>query len=219
MEYAPVELPKPPVPYTCRWRFTAKSRLYHHSERQNRKKAIDATRLMFLEVVDLLKAGDGHNSQVFAGIQLVAKIYDPLYFDDDKGELPGQWTPKVYESYSLIRMILIEHIPGISMADACTIVDIESRIYERNIWPSGLEPRNVIIQSPAGDQPRVAFLDFCHALFNRRRDDLLSLQLNFFLGEYISPPNQRPSITAEFAHTVAIFTPGMRERWSNEWLK
>jgi hypothetical protein len=56
-----------------------------------------------LEAIDLLKAGDGHNSQVSTarlldfestsdllpqkGTILVAKIYDPLYLDDEEGHL------------------------------------------------------------------------------------------------------------------------------------
>lgn len=150
-----------------------------------------------LEVIDLLKAGDGHNSQVFTvrlldfesisgllpqkGTILVTKIYDPLYLDDDEGhlnpflcvdkyyiheanayialsELQGQGIPRYYGSYSFIlsvdllqsrtvRMILVEHIEGITIADSRpsdfpqsvrqsilkSIVDLESQIYEKDI--------------------------------------------------------------------------------------
>ncbi|PYI25502.1 hypothetical protein BP00DRAFT_440714 [Aspergillus indologenus CBS 114.80] len=244
-----------------------------------------------LEVTGTLQAGDGHNSQVLTvevldstspslsrkGTSLVAKIYDPLYFDDDDGyldpfrcmdkyytheanaypalrELQGRGIPTYFGSYTLslpvdddrsraVRMILIEYVPGVTMADAQPgdfsqgdrqtimkeIVDLESR------------PRNVILRSPAassdddGDQQfRVVFVDLAHALFNRRRDDPLTLTLNYFLGEYISPllrwKNSRrlaspfedwvdwewdPWLTAEFAHTVTSITPEMRERWAD----
>ncbi|EAW21079.1 uncharacterized protein NFIA_062400 [Aspergillus fischeri NRRL 181] len=217
------------------------------------------------------------------GTRLVAKVYDPLYFNDDEGylnpflcmdkyytheanaymflsEFQGQWIPKYYGSYSLnlsvdsvhtrtVRMILVEHIQGITMADSeprnfsqsarqsilKSIVDIESRIYEKDILLTDLEPRNIIISSPDSDQPRVVFIDFAHALFNRRRDDPIPFELNDFLGEYISPLlrwNKSKDrdyafldwidwdwdhwLNAEFAHTAANITPEMRERWSDD---
>ncbi|OJJ70272.1 hypothetical protein ASPBRDRAFT_56092 [Aspergillus brasiliensis CBS 101740] len=318
------ELPKPPVPYTLGWRFTAE---YHsvpaptlvtrgccmnsESDKKERKhlspvdrclkrpplpggKGNDAVRL---EILQLLKCGDGHNSQVFIvrllastsqslpqdGTELVAKIYDPLYFNDDEGrlnpflcmdqyytyeanvykalgEFQGRGIPRYYGSYSLdlpvdskrnrtVRMILIEHIQGITMADAepkwfsqstrqhilKAIVDLESRIYEKDIWLIDLEPRNVIVSSAADSQPRIVLIDFGHALFNRRRDDPLAMQLNYFLGQYISPLlrwNDAKGKTfafsdwidwdwdcwleTEFAHTAVSITPAMRERWSDD---
>lgn len=68
-----------------------------------------------------------------------------------------------------------------------SIVDPETRIYERNIWLTDLEPRTVIISSPGNEQLDVVFIDFAHALLNRRRDDPLALQLNYIIGEYVSP--------------------------------
>lgn len=253
-----------------------------------------------LEIIDILKGGDGHNSQVFTvrlldfqstsellpqkGSRLVAKVYDPLYFDDDDGyinpfrcmdqyythesnayvalgEFQGQSIPKYYGSYTLslsvdskctrtVRMILIEYIEGITMADvkpksfdkACrqsilkSIVNLESRIYHRDLWLIDLEPRNIILTPSDSDRPtRVVFIDFGHALFNRRRDDRYSLRLNNFLGEYVSPilrwkrgrRKRDPFeewvdwdwdewLEAEFAHTIAGITPEMRERWSDK---
>ncbi|GKZ38370.1 hypothetical protein AbraIFM66950_010527 [Aspergillus brasiliensis] len=318
------ELPKPPVPYTRGWRFTAQ---YHsvsaptlvtrgccinsRSDKKERKHLSPVDRCLKqpplpggkgndtvrLEVLQLLKAGDGHNSQVFTvrllastsqslppdGTELVAKIYDPLYFDDDEGylnpfrcmdqyytheanaykalgEFQGRGIPRYYGSYSLdlpvdsirtrtVRMILIEHIHGSTMADAepesfsqsarqhimKTIVDLESRIYEKDIWLIDLEPRNVIVSSAANSQPRVVLIDFGHALFNRRRDDPLAMQLNNFLGQDISPLLRWNDARAkkfgfsdwidwdwngwletEFAHTAVSITPAMRERWSDD---
>jgi tRNA A-37 threonylcarbamoyl transferase component Bud32 len=88
---------------------------------------------------------------------------------------------------------LVDDIEDITMADAKpsnfsksvrqsmlkSIVDLESRIFEKNIWLTDLEPRNVIISSPDSDRPSVVFIDFAHALFNRRRDDPPLLQLNY----------------------------------------
>ncbi|OOF93269.1 hypothetical protein ASPCADRAFT_132976 [Aspergillus carbonarius ITEM 5010] len=318
------ELPKPPVPYTPGWRFTAESHsasaptpvtqgccLNSASDKVERKQWSPVERCLkrpplpggkgnhaiTLEVMKLLKGGDGHNSQVFTvrliasdspslpqdGTELVAKIYDPLYFDDDEGylnpflcmdkyytheanayntlgECQGCGIPKYYGSYSVdlpmestrkrtVRMILIEHIRGTTMADAnpaCfsqsarqhimkTIVDLESRIFEKDIWLVDLEPRNIIISSAVDSQPQIVLIDFGHALFNRRRDDPLALQLNYFLGQYISPLlrwnkakaqmyvfsdwidwDWDPWLETEFAHTVASITPEMRERWSDD---
>ena len=320
------ELPKPPLPYTAKWRFTAKSHIASRptpvvrdccinseSDKTERRKLRPIDRCLkhpplpgkegyntvSLEVIDILKGGDGHNSQVFTvrlldfestsqllpqkGTVLVAKLYDPLYFDDDEGhlnpflcvdkyytheanaymalhEFQGQGIPRYYGSYSLslsvnsvhtrtVRMILVDHIDGITMADAKprnfaqsvrqsilkSIVDLESRIFEKDIWLTDLEPRNVIITSPDSDRPGVVFIDFAHALFNRRRDDLPLLQLNDFLGEYVSPVlrwkeirgkgysfsewidwDWDPWLEAEFAYTVSSIKPGMRERWPEE---
>ncbi|KAL4888050.1 hypothetical protein BDV59DRAFT_189430 [Aspergillus ambiguus] len=320
------ELPKPPVPYTPGWRFTAKSHnvsaptlvlqgccTNSEGDRRERKKLYPIDRCLAhpplpgkegndtvsLEVIDLLKGGDGHNSQVLIvrlldfestsqilpqkGSRLVAKIYDPLYFDDDEGhlnpflcmdkyytheanayvvlgELAGQWIPRYYGSYSLslsvnsvhtrtVRMILVEHIEGVTMAATeprnfsrssrqsimRSIVDLESRIFEKDLWLTDLDPRNVIISSPGSDRPSVVFIDFAHALFNRRRDDPPALRLNYFLGEYISPIlrwkeiggkvesfagwidwDWDPWLEAEFGHTVASIKPGMRERWPDD---
>ncbi|RAL17458.1 uncharacterized protein BO97DRAFT_409887 [Aspergillus homomorphus CBS 101889] len=233
----PPELPKPPVPYTTGWRFTAESHSAPNptlvtrgccknseSDKIERKQLSPVERCLKrpplpggkgndsirLEVIKLLKGGDGHNSQVFTvrliapaasqslpqeGTELVANIYDPLYFGDDEGllnpflcmdkyytheanaykalgELHNCGIPKYYGSYSLdllvdstrkrtVRMILIEHVRGMTMADAepewfsqnarqhimKTIVDLESRIYEKDIWLVDLEPRNIIIRS------------------------------------------------------------------------
>ncbi|KAI3054670.1 hypothetical protein CBS147353_11412 [Aspergillus niger] len=321
------ELPKPPVPYTTGWRFTAESHsvpaptlvtrgccMNSESDKIERKQLSPVERCLKrpplpggighdsirLEVIKLLKGGDGHNSQVFTvrllapaspslpqvGTELVAKVYDPLYFNDDEGhlnpflcmdkyytheanaykaldEFQGCGIPKYYGSYSLdlpvdptrkrtVRMILIEHIRGITMADAKpewfsqyarqhimkTLVDLESRIFEKDIWLVDLEPRNIIIRSAVDrqdSQPHIELIDLGHALFNRRRDDPLALKLNNFLGEYISPLlrwndakaktyafsdwidwDWDPWLKTEFAHTVASITPEMRERWSDE---
>ncbi|KAJ5138249.1 uncharacterized protein N7515_003097 [Penicillium bovifimosum] len=320
------EFPKPPLPYSAKWRFTAKSHtvssptpvvrgccINSESDRAERRKLRSINRCLkhpplpgkegydtvSLEVVDLLKGGDGHNSQVFTvrlldfesspellprkGTMLVAKVYDPLYFDDDEGhlnpflcvdryytheanaymalsELQGEGIPRYYGSYSLslsvnsvhtriVRMILVDHIEGITMADAKpvnfaksvrksilkSIVDLESRIFEKDIWLTDLEPRNVMIGSPDSDRPGVVIIDFAHALFNRRRDDPPLLQLDQVLGEYISPVlrwkeirgkgdsfsewidwDWDPWLEAEFAHTIPRIKPGMRERWPDD---
>lgn len=117
-------------------------------------------------------------------------------------ELQGQGIPRYYGSYSLslpvnsmhkrtVRMILIEHIKGITMADAKpgnfpkasrerilkAIIDLGSRIFEKDLWLTDLEPRNVIISSPDSERPGVVFIDFAHALFDRTRDAPIVLSL------------------------------------------
>ncbi|KAL4895191.1 hypothetical protein BDV59DRAFT_192116 [Aspergillus ambiguus] len=236
--------------------------------------------IVSLEVLEILKGGDCQQSQVSTvrllewtstsrtfpenGTKLVAKIYDPLYLDDDGyinrfravnehythesnaysalRDFQGQGIPKYYGSYSLslfvnststriVRMILVEHIDGITMSHASpnnlprstrhhilrSIVDLESRTYEKDIWHIDLEPRNVI---QTFEQPHVV------------RDDSTALGSNNFLGQYISPVLRwrksrdaldafwewidwkwDPWLESEFAHTTAGITPKMRERW------
>lgn len=99
-------------------------------------------------------------------------------------------------------MILVEHIKGTAIADdrpknfshsvrqsvLKSIVDLESRVYEKDIWLLDLEPRNIIITgSLDSDRLGIVFVDFAHALLNRRRDDPAALELNYLIGEYISP--------------------------------
>lgn len=124
------ELPKPPIPYTADRRFTAKCHTVSaptlvvqgccnnsKDDSRERKQLRPIDRCLIhpplagkegsgtvsLEVIGLLKGGDGHNSQVLTvrlldfesivqilppkGTKLVVKIYDPLYFDDDEGYL------------------------------------------------------------------------------------------------------------------------------------
>ncbi|KAJ5105710.1 hypothetical protein NUU61_003057 [Penicillium alfredii] len=321
------ELPKPPVPYTPGWRFQAQSHTApaptpviqcgcinsdHEMRERNQQSLIDrclrhpplpgkeGNGAVSLEVIDILKGGDGHSSQVFTarllasdskpeilpqkGTQLVAKIYDPLYLNDSEGylnpfscvdkyytheanaylslhEFQGQWIPRYYGSYTLslpvdsvqtrtVRMILVEYIQGMTMSHAQpkdfsqsarqsilkSIVDLESRIYHADIWLIDVEPRNVILRDPDSDLPRVVFVDLAHALFNRRRDDPLALQLEYFMGQYISPLlrwtesrssteafyewidwDWDPWLEVEFAHTAASITPEMREEWPREY--
>ncbi|KAL4933816.1 uncharacterized protein BDV17DRAFT_250559 [Aspergillus undulatus] len=98
-------------------------------------------------------------------------------------------------------MILIRQIPGVTMVDIQpkelpqstrqfimkSIVDLESRIYEKDVWLVDVEPRNIIIASPASKESHVIFIDLAHALINRRRDELIVAHLNYFLGQYMSP--------------------------------
>ena len=210
----------------------------------------------------MLQSGDGHQSQVFTvrlldsestprslpreGTILVAKVHDPLYFDDDDGyinpfvckdrhytheanaysnlaEVQGHWSPKYYGSYTLlvdtrvVRMIWIEHIEGTTMVDARpeefpqayrqsvmkSVVELESRVYEKDLFLRDLEPRNIIIRSPTSNPPNIVFIDFADALFNRRWDDTFALIYNYFLGEYISQPccgGEQPVPAARLNH-------------------
>lgn len=77
-------------------------------------------------------------------------------------------------------MILIEYIQGTTMEDAKpilfsqsarqyimkAIVDLESRIYEKNIWLIDLESRNILIRYTVDSQLQIVFIDFGDALFN-----------------------------------------------------
>lgn len=167
-----------------------------------------------------------------------------------------QGIPRFYGSYSLnlavdskqtrtVRMILIEYIHGVIMRDAKpehysqsarqkilkSNVDLDSRVYEKNIQLQGLHPRNVIISSPDRDPCGVVFIDFGKTLFNRRPDDPFALKLDWIYGQYISPllrwAKHRGTsrfgdwidwdwdawLETEFAHTAGNITPEMRKRW------
>jgi len=163
-------LPKPPVPYTRGWLFRAKvhtpppptlvvedchtnsnsdvAERWALSATERCLKhpplpGVEGTDTVSLEIIEPLKVGDGHHSQVFTirvvdspsellpvdgdgsgCTQLVAKVYDPLYLNDDDGylnpflcvdhdytheantytalgELQGKYIPKYYGSYTL----------------------------------------------------------------------------------------------------------------------
>ncbi|RAH48922.1 uncharacterized protein BO95DRAFT_450806 [Aspergillus brunneoviolaceus CBS 621.78] len=257
------ELPKPASPYTPDWRFQAQSHtppaptpvvreccISSKDERRERAQLSPVERCLKRPPLPCnegddtisLEAGDGHNSQVLTVEvpALVAKIYDPLYFDDDDGYLDPFRCMDMYYTHEANAYPALHELQGLGIPTyfgSYTVnlpVDedrsrgpLGSRIYEKNLWLTDLEPRN--------QQPRVVFVDLAHALFNRRRDDPLAVTLNRFLGEYISPllrwknpqaqggPPLRtgwtgigdPWLTAEFAHTVTNFTLEVRERWAD----
>ncbi|KAJ5584626.1 uncharacterized protein N7459_004426 [Penicillium hispanicum] len=252
-----------------------------------------------LEIVNLLQAGDTSHSQVFTvrvlsatpasmaaaalhlppdDNKLVAKLYDPLYLDDDDGyinpfhcvdrhytheantyerlaEFQGSKIPRFYGSYSLtlsvdsersraVRMILIEYVQGTIMSAVKpedfpqstrqkilrSIVDLESLIYEKDIFLKDLYPRNVILRP--SDPTQVVFIDFGKLYFDRGPDEWWFKKSEWFLGQYISPILRWKKenamgwfegwidwdwdswIKEEFAHTVATITPEMRKRWN-----
>lgn len=205
-----------------------------------------------LEICGILQVGDGHCAQVFMaeilktspdfqglekGKRLVAKAYDPLYFNDDDGylnpflcvdrhdthearayevlsDLQNHMIPKFYGSFSLgipvdpsrartVRLILIEHVPGLSMQAAIpsdysqpvrqqimkSVVDFDSLVYERDILLTDLRPSNIILVENGhfDEQRRLIFVDFGGAVFGRIRDDLDIRRPELFLGTYISP--------------------------------
>jgi hypothetical protein len=140
------------------------------------------------------------------GTRLVAKAYDPLYFNDEGYLNPFLCMDKYYTHEANAYMVLIE-LQGQWIPEILCVLLL----------------------------PRVVFIDFAHALFNRRRGDPIPSELNDFLGEYISPLlrwnkskdrdyaflewsdwDWDPWLNAEFAHTAASITPEMRERWSDD---
>lgn len=110
------------------------------------------------------------------------------------------------------------------------VVELESLVYFSDIYLRDCHPRNIILRAPEEDPTRIVFIDFGHALFNRRPDDALAQGLNSFLGQYVSPllrwseyrANEfrkwvdwewEPWLEAEFAHTAAEITSEMRESY------
>ncbi|EGE86861.1 hypothetical protein BDDG_09812 [Blastomyces dermatitidis ATCC 18188] len=140
-------IPPPPTPVTkdCCCNFQtgrAERRQFHPLERCLRHPPLPGSMgscIVDLKILDLLRVGDGCNAQVFtvevlavrphppcfqSDRALVAKIYDPLYFDDEEGflnpflcvdkhythethaydvlsESQGKQVPRFYGSYSL----------------------------------------------------------------------------------------------------------------------
>lgn len=251
-----------------------------------------------LRILDILRAGDGRSAQVFtvevletspdlshlhSARKLVAKVNDPLYFNDDEDFLnpfrcvdkhymhevgaykalsslkPAQ-IPRFYGSYSLnihvkeskmrsVRLILMEYIPGKSMQQVNpndfsqsarqdiikAVIDLDSRVYEKDIMLADLCPRNVMLAERPNFEPKqhVIFIDFADAIFGRRYDDNPEIELELFLGQYISPLlrwrdrsfawefeswidwNWTPWLEREFAHTAATITLKMREEYDS----
>ena len=122
-----------------------------------------------------------------------------------------------------------------------TVIDFETSAYQRNILLRDLSPRNVIMADRSKEQPdapvwkSLVFIDFALANFNGKSDSSLpagmKLFLDRFLGQYIPPPlrwNERKAdefsclidwewptwVEAEYAHTAAMITPEMRQRYS-----
>ncbi|OJJ96382.1 hypothetical protein ASPACDRAFT_54720 [Aspergillus aculeatus ATCC 16872] len=108
--------------------------------------------------------------------RLVAKIYDPLYFEDDEGyldpfrcmdkyytheanaypalrEFQGREIPMHHGSYTLNHPVDGDRTRAVRMIliehIPGAIVDLENRIYEQNILLIDLEPRNSILRSPS----------------------------------------------------------------------
>ncbi|KAJ5584225.1 uncharacterized protein N7459_004025 [Penicillium hispanicum] len=145
--------------------------------------------------------------------------------------LQGQGIPKFYGSYSLdlpvdsqrtrtVRLILIEHIKGITMSQANpesfsqparqnilkSIVDVESSIH-KDFLLRDFKPRNIIIESPGSDLPRAVLIDFASVYFDRLPDDphTFAFRHKLFLGEYISPLlrwTQRKGLPRTFAEWI-----------------
>ncbi|KAK6823692.1 hypothetical protein RU639_006480 [Aspergillus parasiticus] len=202
---------------------------------------------LHLKIKKAIRVGDGKTSQIVLAdvisgqgftTPLVAKLYDPLYYDhslDDvdpflyvdleytretaayrhlhsRGE---KHVPEYYGSYTMdishfdgqfrtVRLILLQYIAGNSMdtlqpqdftqplrkAITEQIVNVESHLYENNLWHRDTSPRNIIIQRLASDSSNlhITFIDFGHASLGRspnpKNNDEES---RFFPGIYISP--------------------------------
>lgn len=112
-----------------------------------------------------------------------------------------------------------------------SIIDFETRIYEKmDIGLMDLSPQNVIIRPDS-----LVFIDFEHAVFNRKPDDPIAQKVDILPGQYISPlirwkkkkkpwplnlmvttgliGNVVPGFEAEYAHTAHTITPEMREAY------
>ncbi|KAB8262157.1 hypothetical protein BDV32DRAFT_136854 [Aspergillus pseudonomiae] len=119
-------------------------------------------------------------------------------------------VPEYYGSYTMdisyskgqfrtVGLILSEYINGESMdtlqpqnftqpvrkAIMQQIVNVESRLYEDNLWHRDTSPRNIIIST---SNLHITFIDFGHASLGRSRDPTDKDQESRFLpGTYISP--------------------------------
>ncbi|KAE8163869.1 hypothetical protein BDV40DRAFT_287402 [Aspergillus tamarii] len=205
------------------------------------------SRALHLKIKKAIRVGDGKTSQivlvdVLSGqgftTPLVAKLYDPLYYDHSLDDVDPflyvdveytretaayrhlhshgeKHVPEYYGSYTMdishsdgqsrtVRLILLQYIAGNSM-DALQprdftqplrkiimeqIVNVESRLYENNLWHRDTSPRNIIIQRPDSNSsnPQITFIDFGHASLGRSPDPKNNdEESRFFPGIYISP--------------------------------
>ncbi|PLN84089.1 hypothetical protein BDW42DRAFT_183850 [Aspergillus taichungensis] len=151
MNHAPIQPPKPEIQYAMGRKFTIQSHIAPAPTRvtrgcclngiQEREETLASNPVerclrhpplagsrdsseIDLEIHDLIRVGDGHNAQLLLVDKLVAKVYDPLYFDDDDGyidvfacvdehythevhayhvlaEFQGNSIPRFYGSFSL----------------------------------------------------------------------------------------------------------------------
>ncbi|KAE8373392.1 hypothetical protein BDV26DRAFT_272220 [Aspergillus bertholletiae] len=121
-------------------------------------------------------------------------------------------VPEYYGSYTMdishsnrqfrtVRLILFQYIAGNSMAalqphgfrqvlrEAILeqIINVESRLYESNLWHRDTSPRNIIIRG-LGSNVHVTIIDFGHASIGRSRDPKNdNLESEFLPGIYINP--------------------------------
>ncbi|KAI9041078.1 uncharacterized protein KD926_007348 [Aspergillus affinis] len=188
-----------------------------------------------LKIVHPVRIGDGHNSQVFIvkslgehplpeDKTLVAKLYDPLYIDDNDeiinpfkavdhfythemraydllSKMQGHLVPQYYGSYKMDIAADSSRVRAIRLIlieyIMKTIIDFESTVYHRkNILLRDMSPRNVMLLETTALEPsrHVIFVDFAVALFNRKLDHPLPINTDFFLGQYM-PPLLRWSMT------------------------
>ncbi|PYH35282.1 uncharacterized protein BO87DRAFT_405846 [Aspergillus neoniger CBS 115656] len=187
------ELPKPPVPYTTGWRFTAES--YNvsipmlvtrgcctssESDKLERNKGNDA---VSLEILKLLKKGDGYNSQVFTnGAELVVKIYNLLYFNNNKDYLNLFLCMDKYYTH-------------------------EANIYKALANFQGHESWNILIRSALNN-----FLGYYISPLLCWKDAKAKL---YAFSDWIDW-DWDCWLEVEFVYTVPSITPQMRERWSDE---
>lgn len=241
---------------------------------------------------------DGSRPQSASPIQLVAKVFDPLYQEDPEkledsssytpetgsylmeinpfksmdqfythetrayqklGEFQGRGIPHYYGSYSLslplpsnacenatreVRLILVQQIEGTPMSKLDpegisqqarqrilrSIIELECKIYKRDIELTDLAPRNVMLVGDVENNPEVVFIDFGDVLFGRFQDDDPLEGHEKYLGRYMSPLihwwkeicdfrdwvdwDWYPWIVQEFDHTKNTITPKMWEDFS-----
>jgi serine/threonine protein kinase len=128
-------------------------------------------------------------------------------------EFQGTKIPKFYGSFSWsvpvpeqegrfrkVRLILLEHLPGISMEEANAkrfsiqtqknmikkIIDFETDIYARGIELTDLSPRNVMMTDPT-NPTKLHFLDFGDALFFDREKENISPLSRWADGDLVTP--------------------------------
>ena len=111
-----------------------------------------------------------------------------------------------------------------------SIIELECKIYERDIELTDLAPRNVMLVGDVENNPEVVFIDFGDVLFGRFQDDDPLEEHEKYLGRYMSPLihwwkeicdfrnwvdwDWYPWIVQEFDHTKDTITPKMWEDFS-----
>jgi hypothetical protein len=150
--------------------------------------------------VNPIRLTDKHYTHVVAAYQELCNLQGtkiPSFYGSFTWEIPVREQGHVSRT---IRLILLEFLPGISMAEANAkrfsiqtqqniikkIIDLETDIFARGIHLADLSPRNVMM-TDSKNPTTLQFLDFGDALFFDRDKENVSPLLRWADGDLVVP--------------------------------